>query len=181
MIPRADGFQRDRLAKVHPLNVCGFDGSERSPARWTPLIWILWSFDSCASSAASRRCTPPLVWQRCAACRFWVFVVCFWFGFSCLLVSFGFPLPSFWVGGFHHSFFLVRIKIGANMAAAGWRLRDVSAGWQHCQLDFFLVFSFDWFWICNYMTPSIFCVIFGWFLLFLTKDKTEISLLLKLV
>lgn len=142
MIPRADGFQRDRLAKVHPLNVCGFDGSERSPARWTPLIWILWSFDSCASSAASRRCTPPLVWQRCAACRFWVFVDCFWFGFSCLLVSFGFPLPSFWVGGFHHSFFFVRIKIGANMAAAGWRLRGVSVGWQHCQLDFFFGFFF---------------------------------------
>lgn len=95
------------------------------------------------------------------------------FGFSCLLFLFSFGFPPFEMG-FHHSFFLVRIKIGANMAAAGCRLCGVEVQLATLSVRFFF---WLWFWlILNLfeMSSSSFCVIFGWFLLFLTQDKIEI-------
>lgn len=101
-------------------------------------------FDSCATSAAIRRRTTlarARFCQPCTAC--WVFL--FSLVYLASLVCFVFCLfvwHSYLIG--FSSQFLVRIKIGANMAA-GWRLRlgacvCVRLRWQHWPLDIFGLF-----------------------------------------
>lgn len=170
--PCADGFVSplwESVAKVHLRNV-----------------WFRWFWTT--STLRTFNLNTLIFWQLREQCcqpslhlhnlttllsmSFLSVLFIFWFGFSCMLFLFLFGFSPFEMG-FHHSFFLVRIKIGANMAAAGCRFRGVEGQLATLSLTFFLL----WFWlILNLfeMSSSSFRVIFGWFLLFLTKDKIEI-------
>lgn len=132
-------------------------------ARRTPLIWILWSFDSCALAVLPIITKKKLTTfcQPRIACRFWVFYyVCF-----CLAsLVFGFRVWLSYLIGFS-SQFSVRIKIGANMAA----------GWRECS-GYLVVLATLYgliFWLFLtvlkfvLIVASFFCLLFVWFLLFL--------------
>lgn len=138
------------------------NGFIKSP-RWTPLIWILWFFDSCDLC-----CHPTLRHRLLPAAHYMSF---FEFLVWLLVCFHGLVLFSYLIG--FSSQLLIRIKIGANMAAAAG-LTLAKTRWQHSRLCFWVIF---WL-ILNMCEPSprIFCVFFrSWFLLFVNESKIEIS------
>lgn len=111
------------LRKFTSFKMCGFDGSERVHARWTPLIWIsLITFLTAARPVLPSVAEPRSRAHASVSRALHVECFCFrWFIWLLSFVSFCLFVWHSYLIGFS-SQFLVRIKIGANMAA-GWRLR----------------------------------------------------------